>query len=182
MQCDISLHSASKLAFQSLSLAHPCVCFSCSSNALTVPSVPLTFLSSRDKVRNAKHRTNAVRGHPSSLGLCHKTLFSIHLQILPKLTLGSRCLLGEAPRQEKVTSSLRHQSPGERERCGFSFSLQDRRAGDAESLAREGEGQAVHEEGLGNSTAPLTRCGSGHRAPLGFYLKHDKHAGKFSAS
>lgn len=74
MQCDISLRSAFKLAFQSLSLSYPCVYFSCFSNALIVPSVPLTFLSSRDKVRIAKHRTNAVRGHPSSFFLCYRTL------------------------------------------------------------------------------------------------------------
>lgn len=81
-----------------------------------------------------------------------------------------------------MTSSLGHRRQGERERSGFSFSLLDKRAGKPESLGREGEGQAVHEKGLGNSMALLTRCGSSQRACLGFYLKHDRHAAKFSAS
>lgn len=171
MPCDISLHSAFKLAFQSLSLA--CVCFSCSSNALTVPSVPLTFLSSRDKVRNAKHRPKAVRGHPSFLFSCHRTLCAPYNSKLFQI-LGWWCLVGEALRQ-KVTSSL---GIGEGERSGFSFSLLDKRAGKPESLGREGEGQAE----AGNSMAPLSRCCSGQRACPGFYLKHDRHAAKFSAS
>lgn len=117
MQCDISLHSAFKLAFQSLNLAYPSVCFSCSSNALTAPSASLTFLSSRDKVRNAKHGTNAVRGHPSSFFLCHRALCASYTsKFFPQLTLGSWCLVGEALRQEKVTSSQGHQSPSERKR------------------------------------------------------------------
>lgn len=83
--------------------------------------------------------------------------------------------MGEALRQEKVTHPW---GIGEGGRSGFSFSLLDKRAGKPESLAREGEGQAE----AGNSMAPLSRCCSGQRACPGFYLKHDRHPAKFSAS
>lgn len=42
----------------------------------------------------------------------------------------------------------------ERERSGFSFSLLDKRAGKPESLGKEGEGQAVHEERAGEQHGP----------------------------
>ena len=126
MQCDISLHCACKLAFKSPSLAYPCVYFSCSSNALTLTSVPLTFPSSRDKARNAKYIAQTqCGGHSYSSFLCHRTALVLYIsRFFQCLTSGSWCSVGEALQQEKVTSSPGDQSPGEI--SVFSFSLLDK--------------------------------------------------------
>lgn len=129
MQCDISLHCACKLDFKSPSLAYPCVYFSCSSNALTLTSVPLAFPSSRHKARNAEYSINTVCGA------------SIFFFFMPQ---NCTCSVCTSPNSSsvwhldhgvwwvkhwwEVTPSSQHQIPGEI--SGFSFSLLDKRAGE----------------------------------------------------
>lgn len=108
MQCDISLHCACKLAFESPSPAYPCVYFSCSSNALTLTSASLTFPSSEDKARNAKYSTN----NPKSSFLCHSNVFfRTFPKFLPCVIFGTQHLVGGALQQEKVTPILGTSEP-----------------------------------------------------------------------